>query len=313
MPRVSVIIPAYNAESYVETCVQSALNQSYTDREVIVVNDGSTDSTAEKLEPLLEQIVFVDQINRGPAAARNRGLEHARGEYIALLDADDLWMPNRLERMVTFMDARPDLGFSTSDAFLLVDDRPLGITYYHHLPSKRRFKAERQAYWILQFQFVFVMAVVRANLFEQHGLFDENIRGCEDWDMWARFILEGETVGLLDEPLAYYRIHKSSLSYDRTDIVTEELAVLRKAALHPRGNDIEGLQGRIQLLNGKLALSHSQFDEAAAQMKLAAKDTGLDWQTRFRAGGTAMFPRLAWAAHRMRVSRRERIKNPHRE
>src|SRR5271156_2034659 len=96
-PAVSVIIPTYNYGRFVTEAVDSVLAQSYTDHEVIVVDDGSVDDTPERMQPYAERVRYLRQPNQGPSAARNNGIEAARGEYVAFLDADDLWHPRKLE------------------------------------------------------------------------------------------------------------------------------------------------------------------------------------------------------------------------
>ncbi len=118
-PRVSVIIPAYNASATVCTAVDSALGQTFTNHEVIVVDDGSTDATRSRLDGYGSRIRYVYQQNQERSAARNNGIRHARGDLLAFLDADDYWAPHKLEKQVTLLDAHPDLGlvFSWAAAF----------------------------------------------------------------------------------------------------------------------------------------------------------------------------------------------------
>ncbi len=123
--KVSVIIPTYNRAALVVETLEGALAQSFTDREIIVVDDGSTDDTREKLEPYRDRITYVYQDNGGVNAARNHGLAHASGEYIALLDSDDLWKPWLLELFASVLDRNPDVGFVYSDFSVLKPDGSL--------------------------------------------------------------------------------------------------------------------------------------------------------------------------------------------
>ncbi len=110
MPTVSVIIPTYNRRAYVQEAIDSVLAQTYTDYEIIVIDDGSTDGTGEALrERYGDKIIYEWQENQGLSAARNRGIESSRGQYIALLDSDDLWMPEKLERQVACLSQHPEV------------------------------------------------------------------------------------------------------------------------------------------------------------------------------------------------------------
>ena len=123
-PLVSVLVPAYDVEEFVGAAIESALAQTYPHVEVVVVNDGSTDGTVAAIAPYRDRIVFVDQANRGLAGARNAAIEAASGTVLALLDADDLWLPDRLERCVRLLEEQPEVGLVTSDAFLIEDGVP---------------------------------------------------------------------------------------------------------------------------------------------------------------------------------------------
>jgi len=109
-PLVSIIVPVFNSSAYVAVALRSALEQDYENKEIIVVDDGSTDSTPEILKTFREQIVVLTQVNAGPGAARNRGLKHARGTYIAFLDADDFWVPGKLRLQIEYLEQKPEIG-----------------------------------------------------------------------------------------------------------------------------------------------------------------------------------------------------------
>src|SRR4030065_572228 len=115
MPRVSVVIPCYNNISYLRECLDSVLNQTLTDYEVILIDDGSTDGTSEIIQSYLPRIKYLRQPNQGPAAARNAGIEAASGECIAFPEADDLWYPEKLEVQLKFMEANPRFAWVYTD------------------------------------------------------------------------------------------------------------------------------------------------------------------------------------------------------
>lgn len=305
-PRCSIVIPAYNVESYVAQAIESALAQSYRDTEVIVVNDGSTDGTAAAIEPFLDRIIYLEQPNRGLAAARNRTLKESTAEYVALLDADDLWLPHRLERVIGYLEEHPALGFATSDAFLLYEDQPSSDTYYANMrrSAGMRFHAEDQLYWILQDDFVFVMTVIRRELFERYGTFDESLKTCEDWDLWIRFISAGERVGLVGEPLAFYRVRRGSLSYERANLYPDMLKILGRALARPEMRAVPGLASNLSFIQGAHALATGERKTAKRYFSAAAEDPSLPLRKRIKAGAAAALPGAAWRFRNWRLRNR---------
>src|SRR5574337_356453 len=126
-PTVSVVVPAYNAAAFLRRAIDSVLGQTAVDLELLVVDDGSTDATLQLLAGYGERLRAISQVNAGPAGARNRGLALARGRYIAFLDADDWWLPEKLGRQVALLDSRPEIGFcSTGTRVVHADGTPAG-------------------------------------------------------------------------------------------------------------------------------------------------------------------------------------------
>jgi glycosyltransferase involved in cell wall biosynthesis len=313
MPRCSIVIPAYNVESFVGQAIESALAQSYRDTEVIVVNDGSTDGTAAAIDPFLGRITCLEQPNRGPSAARNRALRESTGEYVAMLDADDFWLPHRLARMVAYLEDHPEFGFATSDAFLFNDSEPPSETYYGHVKrhAGMRFHADDQLYWILQYNFIYAAAVVRRELFERYGNFDESVRTCEDWDLWIRFITAGERAGLLAEPLANYRVRRGSLSYDRARLYRDALTILERALVSPAVKAVPGLAGSVFFTQGAHALAQGDHKAAKRYFTEAADDPALPLIRRLKARAAATLPRAAWKFRNLKFRpKRERVAAP---
>lgn len=246
-PKVSIIIPAYNVEAYIAASVDSALAQTYPNVEVVVVDDGSTDATSEILTGYGDRIVVVTQANGGLAAARNSGLRAATGDIFGLLDGDDTWLPERLDRMVDLLESRPDLGLVTSDSWLMEDFTPTTKRSY---PDRRRrpFPATEadQIPEIARFNFLFISVLLRRELVEECGMFLEHTRrgaefqrharvgggpsieGAEDYELWMRYLLAGTRAGFLDEPLGYYRVRSGSLSDAKKDQGRAHLAVLER-------------------------------------------------------------------------------------
>lgn len=298
MPRVSVLMPAYNVDRYVAAALRSVFDQKYGDYEVIVINDGSTDTTREEIAPFMARIVYAEQPNRGLASARNAALALASGEFVALLDADDLWTPDRLERMVAYLDEHPAVALATSDSFLIEGDMMTERSVYSSLPRRWGFREDDQAYWITQYNFMQIHTVIRREKLEAHGGFDETLTACEDWDLWIRMLRGGETAGLVPRPLAYYRLRPGSLSIDRLALIPHELRVLRKTMTEI--GPAPGLAGRIAFGEAKLLLSKGDPHGAREEFRKATKDRGLTTPLRVKALAGSVAPVQLWKMYRRR-------------
>jgi hypothetical protein len=207
-PRVSVIMAAYQAEATVGAAIASVLWQSYHDRELIVVDDGSTDRTAD-IAAAHPSTRVIRQDNAGVAAARNRGMQEASGELVTFFDADDLLFERHMEVLVEFYDRRG--GIISPNHFSLL---PGGIH-----PSRVRYKGgfprpERQRRAILEQNFVSIMSLFPMRLVESIGPLSEDLRQVEDWEFWIRAIFSGQRVTLQPRPLALYRVGVAGLSAD---------------------------------------------------------------------------------------------------
>lgn len=217
-PLVSVIIPAYNAEAFIEKTLNSVLSQTYKNIEVIVINDGSEDRTVEIVTEILKQdprVILLQQLNSGVAAARNLGIEKAKGEFIAPIDADDLWYAENLEKQVQC---------------LLNSDSSVGLTYAWSIDiDKNDFPSgefrcstiEENVYTILLLHYFLANAsstVIRRSVLEKVGYYNENLRiqkaqGCEDWELYLR-IAERYKFRVVPEFLIGYRKLANSMSSD---------------------------------------------------------------------------------------------------
>jgi glycosyltransferase involved in cell wall biosynthesis len=210
-PRVSVVVPACNQARYLAESIQSVLAQSYGDFEIIVVDDGSTDDTRAIVERLDPRIRYVWQENQGLAAARNTGICEARGEYVALLDSDDAWLPNFLASMMSLVDANPEAAVFYCGV-IYVDEWGCYLPQSGHtrvLRSKELYET------LLRYNFLIPSTIVmnRAEVVSA-GLFDVHFRRLQDWELWIRLLREGRTFAGLDQCLVRYRIHDKSLSTD---------------------------------------------------------------------------------------------------
>jgi len=201
---VSIIIPAWNAEKYIRESVDSALNQTYQDVEVIVVNDGSTDQTEKILQPYFKnpKVRYLTHENLGLAFTRNTGIKNARGEFIALLDSDDIFLAGKIERQVKILEANPDYDICYSDLLHFTDEEPR--KFFHHrytYPSGDIFGK------LIHQQFINPLTVIiRKAVLERFGSFDPNLKRSEDWELWLRLAKNGVKFYYLNEVLAHYRI-----------------------------------------------------------------------------------------------------------
>jgi glycosyltransferase involved in cell wall biosynthesis len=199
---VSVVIPAYNYGRFVAEAVESALNQTWQPLEVIVVDDGSTDDTRQRLAPYLDRIQYVYQENMGLSAARNTGIRHARGEWVALLDADDLWHPRKTE---------VQLGVAAIDASIGLVGSPGGNDMPPELPDNPPSRAIEVDDCLFGEPVSGSSTLVRRSVFGAVGGFDESLRSAEDRDMWLRLAVT--TRGLqVSTPCWRYREHPGQMS-----------------------------------------------------------------------------------------------------
>jgi glycosyltransferase involved in cell wall biosynthesis len=208
----SIVIPAFNTERYLDEAVESALAQTYRPLEVVLVDDGSTDGTPALVDRYRgrENVQTLHAENGGPARARNLGAHAARGAFLAFLDSDDVWQPTRIERCIARLDAEPGLAWVTADWYAIERGVVTQRRAYRGA-NALSFPAD-QLHGIARENFCTNGAVIRRSAFERAGGFDETIHGAEDYDLWIRLILAGGRVGLIDEPLGYYRLHDASLT-----------------------------------------------------------------------------------------------------
>jgi glycosyltransferase involved in cell wall biosynthesis len=202
MPKVSVIIPTYNCARYVAQAVESALGQTYSDLEVIVLDDGSTDNTPAVMRQYEGKVRYIRQENRGLPAARNRAIKASSGEYIALLDADDWWEPNKLSEQVPVLDGDPDLCLIYSDLEVIHDNGDVIKSFL----SSRPLATEGYVFDQL-FHSGFILpstVLLRRTHFEEAGMFDESMRSHEDMDLWVRMCQRWK-VGLIRKSLTHRR------------------------------------------------------------------------------------------------------------
>jgi glycosyltransferase involved in cell wall biosynthesis len=212
-PSFSIAIAAYQAAETVGSAVESALAQTVPAREVVVCDDGSTDDLLGALEPFRDRIVLVRlSENRGEAAAKNAAAAKTTGDFVAFLDADDFYYPERLEALGQLAAARPDLDVLTTNAEVEVDGEVVGRYY----PDIASFPVDDQALGVIESaSAIFGAAAVRRSTFVAAGGLPEELRSADDWDLWLRLVLSGSRIGLVDEALYRYRIHELGTSADQ--------------------------------------------------------------------------------------------------
>ncbi|HEX4823535.1 MAG TPA: glycosyltransferase family A protein [Candidatus Polarisedimenticolaceae bacterium] len=226
MPAISVVIPTYNRAGLVVQAIESALGQTFADREIVVVDDGSTDGTTETLARFGSRIRVVRQENGGEARARNRGVREAAGTWVAFLDSDDLWEPEALERLAAAAEATPAAGLIAMKARAILADGTRTPRIHGKKSAGPEFTT-RSLLWgdaggVL-------MPMVRRDLLLAEGGFDESLRQATDCDMWLRLSFRTGMIAV-PAPLLLCRVHPENASADRTVNAAMWLRILDKLA-----------------------------------------------------------------------------------
>ena len=208
MPAVSVIIPNYNQSHFVSRAILSALSQSRTPDEIIVVDDGSSDNSREVVARFGDRVRYLRQKNQGLAGARNTGIQASAGELIGLLDADDEWKPEYLEAMISLAGEHPDaLVYYCTARCMDVDGQDMP-QFVGGPPVEPHALYQR----LLRANFIIPSTVLlRRKPIMEAGMFDSTLRSCEDWDLWLRLLPTGKLIGS-PKSMVRYRVHGNSLS-----------------------------------------------------------------------------------------------------
>lgn len=224
MPKVSVIIPAYNAMSYLPETLESVFGQTFTDLEILIVNDGSLDDIVEWASQIGDsRVKFISQANQGVSAARNTGIIKAQGEYIAFLDADDLWEPTKLEKQVHCLEANPTVGLAyTWTNFIDEFGQSTGVSIFSHAEGN-----VWQEIVVRDMVSTGSSTMIRAECFDKVGLFDSDLCVGEDRDMWTR-IAACYPFAVIKEPLTLYRRHPQNTTKSNEKIIPELSRVIEK-------------------------------------------------------------------------------------
>ena len=229
MPPVSVVMPAFNAAGVVGEALESIQRQTFRNFEAIIVDDGSTDNTAEVVRRFCEmdsRFKLVSQSNAGRSAARNQGILNARGEWIAFLDADDFWFPHKLERQMAISREDPRANFLFTNFYLWDGERDLRLWYPDGQPLP---EGDPTRQLIFDFTYLPSTVMVRRGALREAGPFDLEMRMAEDWDMWLRVAERGIWARGVREPLARYRRWPGSVTVaNRLKSVDYHIRVFRK-------------------------------------------------------------------------------------
>ncbi len=259
MPAVSIIIPSYNHGRFLPQALKSVLSQSFSDFEVIVVDDGSTDDTSEIISDYLDRVKYRYQVNQGPSASRNHGMREATGEYLMFLDADDVLLPGKLEIQVKALEQHPEWGVVYS-AWQYMDQT--GTPILSAVRPKKQGQLLKE--WLLRsFFFPPGCALMRQECFQTCGFFDESLSASEDTDYWMRLALAGYAFGYVDEVLFGYRISQGSITSNFRNQIKNEYLRLDKFYAQPAlEEDILALKSKAYaILRFEAAAKYYQADE----------------------------------------------------
>ncbi|HOW42471.1 MAG TPA: glycosyltransferase family A protein [Candidatus Omnitrophota bacterium] len=243
MPKVSVVIPVFNRAQLIGNSARSVLAQSFTDLELIIVDDGSTDGTAAALEALQRTDARIRLVrherNRGEAAARNTGIRAACGEFIAHHDSDDIWLPQKLERQVRFLESAPAETGLVYCSFRI----HRGATVLDYPPEQVKQRQGRLHEVLIKGNFIGTPTVLmRRECFDKAGLFDEALPHLVDWDLWLRVSRE-YSFGFVAEPLVEVYYQPQSVTADMRARLRATEMVIRK---YPADFSRQGRQGRTE-------------------------------------------------------------------
>ncbi|MGH6946457.1 MAG: glycosyltransferase family 2 protein [Kiloniellales bacterium] len=238
--KISVTMPAYNAERFLAEAIESILGQTFADFELIVVNDGSTDDTLSIAESYAwrdHRVRVVTQPHGGISSGRNRGLAEARGEWIAVMDADDVSLPQRLERQFAFVEANPDIALACAYAYNIDDSGKIIAQFRSPLTDRAVVRDRIERNEAIGFHHSAVL--MRRDVVQSIGGYREQFDGIEDCDLWNRFAETGHGVLVQPEYLVKYRLHGKSHTISRVRQLTLRRQWLNDCMRHRRRDAAE--------------------------------------------------------------------------
>ncbi|MGH9840988.1 MAG: glycosyltransferase family 2 protein [Blastocatellia bacterium] len=264
MPNVSVVIPAYNVAPFIAETLESVLRQTRRDFEIVVVNDGSTDDTEEKIAPYRDHVVYRKQNNSGVMRTRNAGIEASQGRYVAFLDGDDLWEPRFLEVLAGMLDADQELGAAYPNAFFHGSPKFSGRLYQDVFPVSEPVTFDnvmrRECY-------IFGSLVCRRSVIDEVGGFDESlaVQGAEDLEMWLRMLSSGTRLAFSREPLVRYRWRHNSLSNTGVRLLRGVMSVYEKLLVKYDLNESQRQWIKARMPEMRAQLDFALFKDAVAK------------------------------------------------
>lgn len=270
-PAVSVVIPCYRSSDSIAETLTSVFAQTFTDFEVIVVNDGSPDTPALEaaLEPFLDKLVYIRRSNGGAGAARNSAINVARGEFLAFIDADDVWKPSYLsDQYALIREKQPDMAYC--DAELFGDPSVEGSTFMQTAPSAG--EVDVASLLDLRCNVITSGTVIRRSVLIQAGMFEDAHVLSEDFHLWVRVAASGARIAYQNVPLIRYRVSSAGLSGDEVNRVRRAIDVFQRLQnaelLDQHHHDIirrriAGFEADLAVAEGKAALVGGRYDESA--------------------------------------------------
>ncbi len=273
IPKTAVVIPTYNSSRYLVQAIDSVLAQTWQDLEILVIDDGSTDETERVMRRYQSPVRYIYQQNGGVAIARNRGIAESKGKYVAFLDADDTWLPHKLELQIEALQKQPQYracysALAVADAEL----NPLSINYSYRQSSTLEDL-------LLRGNVIATPSSVlcERSLFDVAGGFDPKLSQCADWDMWVRLAVQTEFL-YLDEPLVTYRQHGANMSRNAPLLEHDSLQVLTKGFAIPelseplRARRQTGFARNYMVLAGTYFHAHQYRDFARCAILAVSMD-----------------------------------------
>ena len=277
-PVVSVIIPAYEAATFIVETLESVFAQTFKDFEVIIINDGSPDTEEFErvLQPYMGRLAYLKQENQGPSAARNLGILRARGEYVAFLDADDLWFPEYLNQQMRLFKRMPSLDLVYADVLQYYSSMADGVPYSQDCPSRGPVTFESLV--TEECQIATSAAIVRKQVAQDAKLFDEQLWRCEDYDLWLRIAHRGARIAHQQRVLGASRVRLDSLAAQNIKMLESMVRVLTKLETELKVTPERRLllrretvkaQAKVDLERGKVYLQQGRFGEARDALRNA--------------------------------------------